>query len=224
MAPTKSTNPSETTNHSVLQERPQLSHGMYTRAMIAKMTPAHVKVESKAIASPNPVFTFASTRKPVTNPLEPRRSNRLAGVPITLNLHTPTTPNFDSPSCPPSFMKLRSRTVATNLAVAGGRVGKSSRVTKSSKVVKKPTATAIVSPIAEKMYKAIMKSHPSLTVQSRSMPALASSVVSSRNEAHVSTQVTVPSQATFANQPQASDQTISYNDLTLRIKSPPNHK
>ncbi|PVH77987.1 hypothetical protein DL98DRAFT_590708 [Cadophora sp. DSE1049] len=154
---------SETANRRVTPAPNELSRGMYTHESIASMTPAHTRVESKVKAPANSVAGMGV----ISNPLRPRRSNRLAGISPT----GATSLDFDSPSCPPSLKAAKSRRVTTR--AMSSRVAKPSKVMKNTKPVKKMLPTAAVSKASEKKYVEIMKAHsappaPILSQQSRS--------------------------------------------------------
>ncbi|KAH6695872.1 hypothetical protein BKA61DRAFT_683238 [Leptodontidium sp. MPI-SDFR-AT-0119] len=196
MSPIKSKSMSETVNHSVLPEPHQLSRGMYTREGIASMTPAHTSIESKVKAPSNSVAGMGL----ISNPLAPRRSTRLAKA-------SPTTPNLDSPTCPPSFRAAKTHRMITRST--GSKLVKSSRISKTSKPVKKALPTAAISKKAVKIYHEIMKDYPAPASLPKSTPSI-SSVASP-------TQVAVSAQATLFIQGQPLNE-ISYNNLAVRTK------
>ncbi|KAG4439734.1 hypothetical protein IFR05_004756 [Cadophora sp. M221] len=197
MSTIKSKSMSETANHSVLPEPHQLSRGMYTREGIASMTPAHTIIESKVKAPSNSIAGMGL----ISNPFAPRRSTRLAKP-----KPNPTTLNLDSPTCPPSFRAAKTHRMTTRSS--GSKIVKSSRVSKTSKPVKRALPTATVSKAAVQKYREIMKAYPAPVSIPKPKPTL--NIVTSPTQTVITTEVVVSTQvATFTqNQPLKE---ISYN-------------
>ncbi|CZS94056.1 uncharacterized protein RAG0_04087 [Rhynchosporium agropyri] len=232
MPPTTSVS-SEISNHNVLSEPQHLSRGggMYTRAKLASMTPAHTKVESKAKASSTSVTTIAlNTKNPNhtnqanhnKNPLASRRSNRLAG--IQMNLYTQIQ---TSQSCPPSFKirsnRINAKVVAKVLNTSYSRVAKSAKTARDLKAANNLSATSDIEKQAGRAYREIMKNHPIPPSPIVSQPepvitSLTDSISLTFNIQDTPTsQVTSNTQTAVASQPQTSNPILPHEKLIVRL-------
>ncbi|KAH7408941.1 hypothetical protein BKA64DRAFT_704735 [Cadophora sp. MPI-SDFR-AT-0126] len=198
---------SETANRSVTPAPNDLSRGMYTDGSIASMTPAHTRVESKVKAPANSVAGMGI----ISNPLCPRRSNRLAGIsPTAIN-----SLDFDSPSCPPSLKAAASRRMTTR--AMRGKLAKASKVMKNTGPAKKLLPTAAVSKASEKKYAEIMRTHsaPAVAISSSHNINSINGTTQRSRTGHVSSPPLPVSVATHSK----SKISLSFKKLPVRSKT-----